>query len=127
MKKKIFIAIAIILVIILAFPVVFFINYGIKANRNKDDLGKVGTLYTTDETASKIANIPYENYVKECRFTGDLRMPAVDESASGEENSKLINEAIENLTENGGGTVVIPKGEYKVSTIELKSYVTLFV
>lgn len=127
MKKKIFIAIAIILVIILAFPVVFFINYGIKANRNKDDLGKVGTLYTTDETASKIANIPYENYVKECRFTGDLRMPAVDESASGEENSKLINEAIENLTENGGGTVVIPKGEYKVSTIELKSNVTLFV
>ena len=53
--------------------------------------------------------------------------PAVDEGAKGEENSKIINEAIEKLSSKNGGTVVIPAGEYKVSTIELKSDVTLFV
>ena len=53
--------------------------------------------------------------------------PAVDEGAKGEENSKIINEAIEKLSSKNGGTVVIPAGEYKVSTIELKSDVALFV
>ncbi len=53
--------------------------------------------------------------------------PAVDEGAKGEENSKIINEAIEKLSSKNGGTVVIPAGEYKISTIELKSDVALFV
>ena len=127
MKKRIIIIVLVILIVILAFPLGFFANYEMKAHRNKANIGKVQTLYTTDETYSKIANIPYDEYVKECSFTGESITPAVDESAKGEENSKMINEAIENLSQNGGGTVVIPAGEYKVSTIELKSDVTLFV
>ncbi|MDE5995898.1 MAG: hypothetical protein K2G56_03175, partial [Eubacterium sp.] len=74
-----------------------------------------------------MANIPYDEYIKECSFTGKSVTPAVDESANGVENSTVINKAIEDLSQNGGGTVVIPAGEYKVSTIELKSDVTLFV
>lgn len=127
MKKKILISFLVILLVILAFPLGFFVNYEMKTQRNKSDFGKVDILYTMDETFSKIANIPYDNYVKECIFTGRIVMPAVDKEAKGEENSKIINEAIKNLSHNGGGTVVIPAGEYKVSTIELKSDVTLFV
>ena len=127
MKKKIIIIVLVIFLVILAFPLGFLANYEMKAHRNKANMGKAETLYTADETASKIANIPYNEYVKECSFTGKSVTPAVDESAKGEENSKMINEAIENLSQNGGGTVVIPAGEYKVSTIELKSDVTLFV
>ena len=127
MKKKILIFILIIVLIIASVPLGFFINYGIKANRNKNTLGKVETLYTTDETASKIANIPYENYIKACNVADDAVVPAVHENASGEENSRVINEAIAKLSENGGGTVSIPVGEYKVSTIELKNNITLFV
>ena len=127
MKKKIMIIVLVILLVILAFPLGFFVNYEIKSHRNKADLGKVETLYTTDETYSKIANIPYDKYVKECNFTGKSVTPAISEASTGEENSKIINKAIEDLSQNGGGTVVIPAGEYKVSTIELKSDVTLFV
>lgn len=127
MKKKMMAVILVVLLVILAFPLGFFVNYEIKTHRSNANLGKVKTLYTTDETASKIANIPYEKYVKECSFTEKAVTPAVDKEAKGEDNSRLINEAIDQLFQNGGGTVVIPAGEYKVSTIELKSDVTLFV
>jgi len=61
MKKKIIIIVFAIFIVILAFPLGFIVNYEIKAHRNKADLGKVETLYTTDETYSKISNIPYLN------------------------------------------------------------------
>ena len=63
MKKKIIIIVFAIFIVILAFPLGFIVNYEIKAHRNKADLGKVETLYTTDETYSKISNIPYDEYV----------------------------------------------------------------
>ena len=69
MKKKIIIIVFAIFIVILAFPLGFIVNYEIKEHRNKADLGKVETLYTTDETYSKISNIPYDEYVKECSFT----------------------------------------------------------
>lgn len=127
MKKKMIIVISVIIVVIVVFPLGFFVNYELKASKSKDDLGKVKTLYTTDESYSYISNIPYGEYVKEYNFTGKSIVPAVKESLKGEENSSVINKAIENLSQNGGGTVVIPDGEYKVSTIELKNDITLFV
>lgn len=115
------------ILIIISVLLRYFINYGLKANRNKNTLGKAETLYTTDETASKIANIPYEKYIKKCSCADSAVIPSVNENARGEENSRVINEAIAKLSENGGGTVRIPTGEYKISTVELKSNITLFV
>lgn len=45
----------------------------------------------------------------------------------GEDNSKEINESINAVSKGGGGTVYIPHGKYSVSTIALKSDVTLFL
>lgn len=123
-KLKIISAIALAIILVL---LVFFINYAIKSTRSKSTLGKTETLYRTDESASRISNIPYEKYVKFCNLTKGATILELDEDAKGEVNSQKINEAIAKLSKNGGGTVGIPIGEYKISTIELKSNITLFV
>lgn len=127
MRRKIVVITLIFALVIASVPIGFFINYGIKSSRNTNTLGKVETLYTTDETASKIANIPYDKYIMDCNYPEDSVVPEIKDSSSGEENSNVINETITKLSELGVGTVSIPVGEYKVSTIELKSNITLFI
>ena len=83
--------------------------------------------FTTDPTGSWITNIPYGDYIRPCISAGNCAVPDISPLNSGEGNSKIINEAIEKLSLSGGGTLVIPEGEYKISFVELKSNVTLFV
>ncbi len=126
MKKFI---IAVISIIGLAALIVgaFFINYAVKANRSTESVGKAETQYTSDETGSEITNIPYDKYIYKCEAPKKYIIPEISEDNSGEDNSSIINETINDLSENGGGTVYIPQGRYKVSTIVLQNDITLFV
>ena len=55
----------------------------------------------------------------------DCVIPNISENFTPEENAKIINECISSLKI--GGTVYIPSGEYKISTVTLKSDMTLFI
>lgn len=103
---------------------IFSVRYYMKAHKSKETVGKTDTEFKMNESGTKIANIPYDEYIKECKRPDDAVIPDVKESASGDENSKAINDAVNSLS--NGGTVVIPKGEYRVGTITLKSNITLF-
>ena len=83
--------------------------------------------FTTDPTGSWITNIPYGDYIRPCVSEGVCVIPDISPLHSGERNSKILNEVIEKLSSSGGGTLVIPEGEYKISFVQLKSNVTLFV
>lgn len=55
----------------------------------------------------------------------DCVIPNISENFTPEENAKIINECISSLKI--GGTVYITSGEYKISTVTLKSDMTLFI
>ena len=88
-------------------------------------LGKAPTKYHANENATRIVNIPYKKYIKQMTAPTDCVIPSISEDFSPEENAKRINECISSLKI--GGTVYIPSGEYKMSTITLKSDMTLFI
>ena len=83
--------------------------------------------YTTDPTGSWITNIPYDDYIRPCVTEEEYVIPDISASASGADNSAAVNRAIDELSASGGGTLVIPAGVYKITSVELKSNVTLFV
>lgn len=126
-KNKILIIVLIIAIITIVLVAGFFIDYAVKSNRSTDNIGYEETKYKTDETFSKIKNIPYDDFIKDCEVTGKSVIPKISDSATGEKNSSAINQCIEELSISGGGTVYIPKGKYKISSIFLKSNITLFV
>ncbi len=95
---------------------------------NTKTLGKVKTEYTGDKSGSRITNIPYESYIQNTSPPQDALICKVSETNSGDENARIIQSQINFATDNAsGGTIVIPKGIYKVTTVELKSNVTLFI
>ena len=83
--------------------------------------------FTTDKTGSWITNIPYGDYIRPCAPAGKCVTANISQSASGKRNSEIINGEIKSLSASGGGTLVIPEGEYKITTVELQSNVTLFI
>ncbi len=75
-------------------------------------------------------NIPFDEYLYKEELGNDfvdIRTFGADENANFIINTKAINDAISNVSENGGGTVYVPKGEFLCSTIIIKSNVRLFV
>lgn len=92
----------------------------------KKTLGKEITEYNADEWGSRIVNIPYDDYIS----TGDIPPNSyicnVSEKNSAVRNTEIIEKQIETAAENNG-TVVIPKGIYKIARIHLKDNVKLFV
>lgn len=88
-------------------------------------LGRAETEYTVNDDGTRITNIPFETFISESNKPEHAVTAEIDESAAGEDNSKSINAAIEALAD--GGVICIPYGEYKVSTIRLKSNITLFI
>lgn len=95
---------------------------------NPKTLGKADTEYKADESGCRIKNIPYSDYISEKEIPQGALVCNISESNSGVENARLIQEQIDNASRNSsGGTVAIPKGKYKTTTIELKSNVTLFI
>ena len=83
--------------------------------------------FITDKTGSWITNIPYGDYIRPCAAKGNCVTADISPCALGESNSKNINAQIEKLSALGGGTLVIPMGEYRITSVVLKSNVTLFV
>ena len=88
--------------------------------RSRETMGKTETQYKTDKTGSEIENIPFSEYIKDCSSEKEYITAQVHENNSGEENSAAISEAIDALGSEGG-TVYIPSGEYKFSSVELKN------
>lgn len=125
MKKAIKILLIILLILVLIVSGAFLIKYYLKTHRNTDTIGRTQTEFTADENGTRITNIPFNKYIADAEKPADAVIPEISENASGEDNSKAVNNAIDSLT--SGGVVYIPSGEYKVSTIVLKSNITLFV
>ena len=60
-------------------------------------------------------NIPFDEYLYKEELGDDytdIRTFGADENADFITNTKAINEAIAIVSENGGGTVYVPKGEF---------------
>lgn len=83
--------------------------------------------YKTDLTGSRITNIPYNDFICNCTADENCIYADISSHNTGEINSRIINSAIESISNSGGGTLLIPEGEYIISTIEIKSNVTLFI
>lgn len=103
----------------------FSITYYMKTHRNTETLGRVETEYTADEHGERIIDIPFDEYISDMEKPKNAVVPKISQNMSGEENSEAINKAISSLK--SGGIVYIPSGEYKVSTVFLKSGVTLWI
>ena len=124
--KKCFTYIFVILLFAVVFAAaIFAVNYYFKTHRNTDTLGKTQTEFTADENGTRIANIPFDDYITNMDMPVGSMIPEISENASGEDNSSAINKSIKSLS--SGGVVYIPGGEYKVSTIRLESNITLFI
>ncbi len=107
--------------------VIFIVTCCVACTSSTETIGKAETLYTLNEEGTQVENIPYENYIQTQETPDDAIIPEIYESASGEENSTAIQNVIDALSASGGGIVYIPDGEYKVTTIWLKSNITFFV
>lgn len=104
----------------------FGVNLYAKTHRDKSTAGKEATTFTTDGSrGTRITNIPFDDYITPSEADENAVIPDIGESLSGEENSAAINSAVKSLP--SGSTIYIPPGEYKVSTIVLKSNMTLFI
>lgn len=117
-----------ILAVIIAVLAVFGISYAEQALRDKTMLEPTQTKYYTDESGNRIANIPYDDYIKQTDMPeGAVEVDGISSDNSGEENAAAIQAVIDKVSDAGGGTVYIPDGKYKISTIYLKNDITLFV
>lgn len=103
----------------------FGLNYYAKTSRNINTLGKTQTEFYSNAQGNRIQNIPFSEYVLSEPAPSGAVIPDIKETANGEYNARIINEAVEGL--DAGGSIYIPSGEYRVSTIYLKSDVTLFI
>ncbi len=83
------------------------------------------TEYTANSDGTRIVNIPFEKYISESSKPESAVIPDINKNFTGEKNSEIINKTIKDLTD--GGVIYIPYGEYKVSTIILKSNITLII
>lgn len=120
--------IAVLLAIVILFLAVFGVSYFRQASRDNTMLSRVDTRYYTDESGNRIANIPYDEYIANVSIPDNsVTVDGLSDNNTGEENTALIQNVIDKLSADGGGTVYIPQGKYKVTTIKLKDNITLFV
>lgn len=87
--------------------------------------------YELNEQGNSVANIPFDEYLKEVPLMdGKAVVYASDKGASedkdGVSNANALNAAIDELSQAGGGCFVID-GNYKTSTVQLKSDVYLYI
>ncbi len=83
--------------------------------------------FFTDISGNKIANIPYDEYISFCKVPENAFVCELSCENTGEENAAIIQRNIDKAYFSGGGTVAVLKGSYKISTVKLKSNVTLFL
>lgn len=81
-------------------------------------------------THDYVESIPFDDYLyKEelgSEYT-DIRTFGADEKSDYTVNTKALNDAIAQVSAEGGGTVYVPEGEFICSTVRLRSNVRLFV
>lgn len=105
-----------------------FLTTYIPGLADKTMLPKEDTKYTADESGSRIANIPYDDYIKKGRVPdGYIEVEGLSESNSAQENSHLIQTVIDEAERNGGGVIYIPEGTYKITMLWLLSNITLYI
>lgn len=120
--------VALLLAVIILFLSVFAVSYVRQASRDNATLGRVDTKFYTDESGNRIANIPYSEYVSDVSQPQNyVSVEGLSENNSGEENTALIQDTIDKLSASGGGVVYIPQGRYKITTVNLKDDITLFI
>ena len=97
----------------------------------KDLRVTVGDPYTEVREGDYSSYYPLESYID---FTQplpekfyDIRDFGADTNKTEEENTKAVQAAIDECNKNGGGTVLISGGRYTVTTIFLRSDITLFI
>lgn len=124
---KIFLIVLVcVLALILPALAAFGISYKLHTSGSTETLGKEETVYTTKENGCRIANIPYDNYLKDTKVENGTVPEGLLEENTTEENAAAIEKAIDKAGETGG-TVVIPKGTYKITTVRLQSNITLYI
>lgn len=125
MKVFLIVLVCILTLILLALAA-FGISYKLHSSASTETLGKEETVYTTKENGCRIANIPYEEYLTETKAENGIIPEGLHEDNTPEENTEAIEKAIAEAGKSGG-TVVIPNGTYKITTVRLQSGVTLFI
>lgn len=132
MKKKpalkafLCIIITIISVLVLA-AAAFLISQKIHSSSSTQTLGRTETEYYANSDGSRIENINYSNYLNKDLPKTYTKAKNIFVLSSAQENSKVLQEQIDFLSKNGGGVLYVPEGTYKITRLELKSGVTLFL
>ncbi len=94
---------------------------------DRSTIEKETTEFYADKTGNRIANVPYQEYISAMKEPNSSVIPeGIFEGNAAEINSAAIQKVIDSFGE-GGGTVFIPEGRYFITTIHLKSNVTLFL
>lgn len=123
---------AVVLGITNIFPATWFVD---PVEYKGDTSELYNSPYYMDENCDFVANIPYEKYinyededvtVEEGQLLIELDSDDLStEKTAGVANAQIINEAIDKVTNAGGGIVYIKGGNYVTNTVTLKSNVTL--
>ena len=85
--------------------------------------------YVLNEQKNGLGNIPFDEYLKSTSLTGTQKLASqvgASQEKDGAANAEALNNAITQLSQNGGGVLAID-GNYKVSTIVLKSNVSISI
>lgn len=100
----------------------------------KIDFPEMKEYSLTEGAGSHVADVPYDEYLKQSVFTDDLyRVTAKDKGASpdksAKENTALLQAAIDDASANGNGrgAVEVSGGVYYTGTLYMKSGVTLYI
>lgn len=127
-KKTLKIIIAILVVIVvsvsagIAVPV---IKHNKHISSPTDTIEKTVTQYILDANGRVVIN---DGIVKACKIPQNaIKVSGLKEITGFESNTEIIQSAIDKVNENGGGVVVLPKGEFGFTSLTMKENVTLFI
>lgn len=86
--------------------------------------------YVLDESSSHVQNIPYDKYLSAVSAPSDaVNASEYGLAADGDYigNTVALQAAIDKVSADGGGTVLVSGGEYAITSVQLKSGVTLHI
>lgn len=130
--KKLYIRILCVIALACSFSAMCFAGCTDKRIVDTFDTSLLPTYaYEFNEDKNGVENIPFDEYlidqqIPEDKTTVYLSQKGASENNSGTLNADAINAAILELYSSGGGAIVVD-GNYKTSTIELKSNISLYI
>ena len=97
----------------------------------KDLRVTTGEPFTEVQKGDYSSYYPLENYIDFTQAVPencyDIRDFGADENQSQDVNTAAIQKAVDQCSENGGGTVLVSGGRYVITTVFLRSNITLFI